>query len=328
MAILTLCEVGLIKEIDRQPLFPRFSPSPLGLFEWVTPKLAQQFFHPILLKASPLFALFLSFLLITRSETLPKSSDFFWSDRQSLNLLTFSLFSWLSLIIHELAHFLAARSFGASASFRFSSRLNFLVVETRLSNIFSVPKTKRLITYGAGILADFYILVGGLLIILFKDYLSFLHPLVFPLIKQLLLLQLISLLWQFLLFMRTDVYFFFTDLFDFPYLWKNTKRFLLDILRNGRSAFTLTGFSPREKRAIYTYSILLFAGSLIIILRYTLYHIPIVVGLLFKAARHLESGLLYKRWDLVLDAFIVFIVESSYLSGLGLIILRRLIKKD
>jgi putative peptide zinc metalloprotease protein len=110
--------------------------------------------------------------------------------------------------LHEAWHWLAGRAIGLPAVFRVSYRGIFLVFETDLSQIVTVPRRRRYGPFLAGMAFDTTVLAAFLLLRLayHESWLSF-PPLVDRLLGALVLRQVFAIVWQVAaVFLRNDMY--------------------------------------------------------------------------------------------------------------------------
>jgi hypothetical protein len=84
----------------------------------------------------------------------PGYRDIFFTSQISLIPLVLALFQIPLLIVHEGYHALAARRLGLPSRLGISRRFFYLVAETRLNSLYSVPRSKRYLVFMAGILVD------------------------------------------------------------------------------------------------------------------------------------------------------------------------------
>jgi hypothetical protein len=120
-------------------------------------------------------------------------------------LIVFGQIPWLFL--HESAHVLAGRRIGLPSQLGFGTRLYFVVFETRMPSLLSVPRRQRYLAFVAGMLLDALAISGlGLLAYALRDTSGAGHVLAalalamaFPICTRF--------AYQFLLFLQTDVYF-------------------------------------------------------------------------------------------------------------------------
>lgn len=84
----------------------------------------------------------------------PSYRDFFFTHYLSLIPLTLTLVQIPCILVHEGFHALSGRRIGLPSKLRLGRRLYFLVAETRLDSLLSVPRRQRYLPFMAGMLAD------------------------------------------------------------------------------------------------------------------------------------------------------------------------------
>jgi putative peptide zinc metalloprotease protein len=121
-----------------------------------------------------------------------------------LSIVIISVLSMARGLAHESAHVLAAWAAGVSSRVSISRRMIFIVYQTDLTRLWSVPRRSRAVPLLAGLVFDGA--STGLLVLL---DLTVLHAAPLPvthLIRAAIFLNVSSIAFQFLIFMRTDVY--------------------------------------------------------------------------------------------------------------------------
>lgn len=111
-----------------------------------------------------------------------------------------------AILLHESYHALAGRRLGLPSTLTIGRRFYYLVAETRLDSLFSVPKTKRYLPFLAGMLADI-VLISALTLVA-----ALLHDLGLPtwcagVCLAIAFSGLLRVIWQFMFYLETDLYF-------------------------------------------------------------------------------------------------------------------------
>lgn len=109
------------------------------------------------------------------------------------------------VLVHEWFHVLAGRRLGLPTSLGVGRRLYFFVFETRLSGLLGVERRRRYLPFLAGMVAD-TVLFGALTVLAAVDF-AYGPSWVGRFALALAFLCLPRLAWQFLLFLRTDIYY-------------------------------------------------------------------------------------------------------------------------
>lgn len=111
-----------------------------------------------------------------------------------------------AILLHEAFHALAGRRLGLPSTLTIGRRFYYLVAETRLTSLFSVPKRKRYLPFLAGMLADI-VLISVLTLVA-----AVLHDALLPawcagVCLAIAFTCVLRVLWQFMFYLETDLYF-------------------------------------------------------------------------------------------------------------------------
>ncbi|MGA5763594.1 hypothetical protein [Nonomuraea bangladeshensis] len=144
---------------------PGEQPDPRGRVKWiegVSPRAARRLFGPVAWSCYGAAAVLSAGLLLLRPELRPS-----WQDAWFLPSPGLSAFIWLLLAmacgaVHEAWHWLAGRAIDVPAVFRVSHRGLYLVYETDLTQIVTVPRHRRHGVYLAGMAVDVVLLAASL----------------------------------------------------------------------------------------------------------------------------------------------------------------------
>ncbi|MGB0651897.1 MAG: M50 family metallopeptidase [Thermoplasmatota archaeon] len=106
--------------------------------------------------------------------------------------------------LHELAHFFVARSYGLEAQITFNHRLYMIVMQTDVSNAWTLPRSKRIPIFMAGIAFNLLVASAAGLA---SFWAASNAPAWMPWLQFLMMLNIFPLALQLLLFARTDLYY-------------------------------------------------------------------------------------------------------------------------
>lgn len=317
LMILTLIQNNLVEEIDGKTIIKQgiYGDGNKGVPGW--PKyIVNKFTIPIFVYIA-LIAIFWPFY---KNYLMPYPSDFFWTSSLSLTLLSSFLFGWISGIFHELAHFLTAASQGVKSKFSISHRLTFVVLETRYPNIFAIPKFWRIATYLSGIVLDLILitLMYGIISANRADLITI--PLwLLRLLRQFILIEWLTILWEFLFFMKTDIYYVIREAFEVDSLYTLSRERIINIIKRKRFDLKL---NKREENVVRAYSLFFILGTIVAYLRYGLYQIPIVFNILLQGINTITIGARDQSISKIADGTIVITIETISLVLLALINIR------
>jgi hypothetical protein len=167
-----------------------------------------------------------------------------------------------AILLHESFHALAGRRLGLPSTLTISRRFYYLVAETRLDSLFSVPRRKRYLPFLAGMVLDISLLSALTLLG------ALLHDLGLPpwcagVCLAIAFTGVLRVIWQFMLYLQTDLYFVISHALNCPDL-QNAARFLIKTHVRQRLRRPLpvaeTEWSDREQQMARWYAPLLIVG--------------------------------------------------------------------
>ncbi|HEX6977435.1 MAG TPA: hypothetical protein VF185_03760 [Patescibacteria group bacterium] len=256
-------------------------------------------------------ALFGLFFTVLNGFSVLDPQNFFWSGYLSVTFLTYFVFTVVMIVVHEFAHFVAARKFGLTGNFSLSNRLQFLVVESKFPNMYSITKRGRIIVFLSGTLIDLAT-VGVLYFFLPINPKHTNTPLaVSALIKQFLLLEWVAILWQFLFYMKTDFYFVVKEMLGIENLYTYAKKRTMSFIKRDENPVLL---SKRENNIVNIYTALFVFGTIFGIWRYLTIHLPITIRFIFQSLSNLFTGVFTNNFVLSMDGFVVLIIELIFVT--------------
>ncbi len=204
----TLCDLGFVASIDGASLEtegPELTYG--GRLGAAAARLAQPLYSAPAWVAYGL--LFVGSLVLLTGVTWfrPRYGQFFFLSSPVLSLALLTIIGIALGMLHELAHWLGARIEGVPARITISRRYYLLVFQTDLSALWALPRRRRFGALLAGIAFD-TVIIAALLCGRAAQYLGWWHPqpTLARLLAALVLLQVISISFQFVVFLRTDVY--------------------------------------------------------------------------------------------------------------------------
>ncbi|MEW9554341.1 hypothetical protein [Nonomuraea sp. NPDC050783] len=187
---------------------------------------------------------------------LPSLSSLVWGNGLAFTV-AFAAGSWLLVLVHELGHVAAARSLGVRAELSLGTRMQFLVVQTRITGIWAVPRRRRYRAYLAGMRVDWFLACAGACLLYVADL---------PAVRLVMVICLSQIAWQFLFFMRTDVYYALANAAGDKNLMADAQAYLRAVLRRER---------PPARRSVRAYAWFLVAGRVLGLAFFALYTVPI-----------------------------------------------------
>jgi hypothetical protein len=135
--------------------------------------------------------------------------------------------------LHEMSHVLAGRRLGIASRIAIGHRLYFVVFQTTLTGIYSVPRRKRLLAFVAGMACD--LVVFSILILLAEADAAAHGTLTLPgrIAVASAYFSIVRFLWQFLFFLETDVQHVLATVLRCTDLRGLTRAYLRSLTRRG-----------------------------------------------------------------------------------------------
>lgn len=312
----SLIDLGFVKSIDGH--YVQSHPEENIAWSWLQPRHVQWLFSkPIKLLYATLLAIVI-FSIITHPGAMPKYNAFFWSASGSLVVFVNTALFMTNLMVHELFHLMAARSLGVPAYINLGTRLHELVVQTNVTGLWALPRRKRYRVYLAGIAWDIVPVSVAILLLTYVE----LPTVTRNILSSLILLIFFGIVWQFQFYMRTDIYFVILDLlhcynlFDdsvayLQYLFTHIKHRLFLSSRD-IPVYPLAHLSITDQRKVVAYTILMVFGSLVALVVFITYGIPILFTLFVEAFLSVKQGFNSGNPLLVIDGAVVILIEGTF----------------
>lgn len=236
-------------------------------------------------------------LMVLRPAYIPVATDLFFHPSTGISLAVMLSLSWVLAGIHELFHGLAGRLAGAPVRFRLGRRLWIPVLETDLTGLWAIPRGKRYGPFLAGMAWDSLVLATALLLRLLSDE-GVLH-LVWPGLPAAIALNaLAGLLWQSLIFLRTDLYAVMVNLLGCRNLYRTTYLYLKKRLWRllAREATELERTSERDRAVARWFGWLYLVGVLWATYFLLFYAIPAMATTLRWVGQSLRGPIGLEFW--------------------------------
>lgn len=145
----------------------------------------------------------------------PSYRDLFFTSHLALIPIVLTAAQLPFVLLHESFHALAGRRLGLPSTLRISRRLFYVVAETRLDSLFSVPRRQRYLPFLAGMLADLLTISAATLLaatLTGHSVPSWIPALCLAIAYSCVL----RLIWQFLFYLETDLYFVLANVLRCP----------------------------------------------------------------------------------------------------------------
>ncbi len=283
-----LMELGFIAQVDGRPVPDTAAPP--ASFPEIRPEHVRFALSPVLPALFVCLMCAAAVALVARPDLLPTYRDLLWSPAGSAVLALSVAAGWTLVFVHELAHFVVARATGVPARITLSTRLQFLVAETDISGIEFAPRRHRLTAYLAGMAVNLAVAAVAILLAAVTDQAA--HRI----LAATVVIALLPLPFQFMVFMRTDIYFVLQDLTACRDLYGDgaayarylAKRLRQRILRQRNDDEDPSlALPPHERRAVRAYSAVLVLGTALCLAALAAFTLPADLTLIYRAATRL-----------------------------------------
>ncbi len=320
-----LIQLGFVSSIDGIPL--QVTPPRGKTISFINPRYARWIYSTPLLMVYIGLIVFAGMIFLSNREYLPKYSDFFFHENY-LVVLSMSLFMGVILLIfHEFAHLMAGKAVGVDGFFRISMRLYFIVAETNLTRLWSVPRKKRYLPFLAGMLNDGFI-IAILTIHRWASDQGLVSRIafVYAFEKLIILILFYGIIWQFFFFMRTDLYYVIANLLGCRNLFGDSWTLILNnlFLAFFRNLKIPLSIPRKELRIAKIYAPFMLITTVLSLGFFAVYGLPILIQLLLQAinmlminsqvdlSTFLEGLILTVMMSLQIFGFVYFIVRTIF----------------
>jgi hypothetical protein len=155
--------------------------------------------------------------MVAAPATRPAYTDAIVTGVPLVSLLAVAALGTVSGLVHEYAHVLAAAARGVPGSVSIGRRLFTIVYQTDLTRLWSVPRRERVVPLLAGIVSDGATV--GVLLLAEATVLRGAPPLAVDLVRAVVFIKVTGIVFQFEVFMRTDLYALFVVATGSRNLW-------------------------------------------------------------------------------------------------------------
>ncbi|MGW4794576.1 hypothetical protein ACWEPC_19425 [Nonomuraea sp. NPDC004297] len=199
--------------------------APIQARRWMTsirPEAVRPFFGPVAWACYAACLLFALGVFAVRPDLVPDPAvDAFPFDDIGLSALAWLPFVWFAAASHECGHWLGARALGLQTRFGVDRRMIMLVFETDLTQVWTLPRRRRYGPLLAGLAVDSVLLAALLTGRLLIDSGLWTPPaLVGSLLAAWVFIKVMQMLWQCLVFLRTDLYAVLVNALGCRNLWR------------------------------------------------------------------------------------------------------------
>ncbi|KAB8196527.1 hypothetical protein FH608_007270 [Nonomuraea phyllanthi] len=300
--VATLTELGFVEDRPGEER-EAVRTAPIQMRNWmagVSSRLARPFFGRVAWTAYAALALFCVAVFVTSPSLFPSpAQDAFLLDDIGLGALLLMPFVMVSTALHECGHWLAARAIGVKSRFGVDRRIMLLVLETDLTQVWTVPRRRRYGPLLGGMAVDvtlLALLLGARLLI--QEGWWHAPAAVDATLAVWVFLKLAGMLWQCMIFLRTDLYAVLVNALGCHNLWR-VKTLLLRRAfgrLTAEQAAELDGAAPADLRAGRWFRWLWLAGFAGVLAWFVFFVVPVAVTVLVWAADGLLLGPLTLRF--------------------------------
>ncbi|GAB3227145.1 hypothetical protein GCM10027447_17970 [Glycomyces halotolerans] len=252
-----------------------------GHLQWLTPRTARLFVNPVVGAVSALIVLAGIAAAISRPQVVPLADGLqFESHFALMTWLTFAI-ALSGVMVHEFAHVIAARAAGARARIELSNRMYVVVVQTDMTGVWMAPARQRMIAFLAGPIVD-AVCVAAIMIALWGHETGRIElaPIPLMLLEGVGFTYIARIIWQCLMFWRTDFYYAVATLLKCKNLMIDTENLLRNLWRRLRRRTDLIDQSavpPNERRAIGVYAFIWTGGRAVALWAFAAFTVPLLI---------------------------------------------------
>ncbi|MFJ9523600.1 hypothetical protein ACIRPK_35890 [Kitasatospora sp. NPDC101801] len=310
----TLVDLEFVASVNGADLPGRTNPES---WPWLRPALARWLFRlPVYLWVAGLLVAGVV-AAAARERPLPGYHAYFVTGSPAVNVLLSAALFGASVAVHESLHLLASRAAGIHARIGFGTRLQFLAVQTTASGLWAAPRRIRYRVYLAGMTGDLCIAalcsIGMELVGIgsFAD----------RVFQVLLLARLVSVAYQFCLFMKTDMYFVVQELMRCKNLYADSWTYARYLYARATGRFGAKGPRPanptaalpaRERLPVKLYAIFMLIGSAICLGLFIFYGLPLTVTIFATAISTTLDGMAHSDPIRAMDGLSVLVAEGVF----------------
>lgn len=222
----TLGELGFLADPADESAAPDpVRTAPIQARRWMTsvrPEIVRPFFGRVAWTCYAACLLFSLGVFVFRPNLIPApATDAFPFADIGLSALAWLPFVWFAAASHEVGHWLGARALGIQTRFGVDRRMIMLVFETDLTQLWTLPRRVRYGPLLAGLAVDSVLLAALLTGRLLIDLGAWRAPeLVGSLLAAWAFIKVMQMLWQCLVFLRTDLYAVLVNALGCRNLWR------------------------------------------------------------------------------------------------------------
>ncbi|ABE55545.1 hypothetical protein Sden_2265 [Shewanella denitrificans OS217] len=262
-----------------------------------------------------------AYLYVTEPQARINLSALYITENFTLFFLSLLFLFAVVSMMHECGHMIAGARLGLEPKLGIGNRLWIIVAECDLSGIYGKPKSQRYLPLMAGMLVDLFSVSSIVIILAILS--SYGVQGVWVQILQALTLQiLITITWQFNIFLRTDVYYILSNYTDNPNLDQQARTYLsacLFRLSLGRVGAPLpSAIDKRQLKTMRLFSTIWLLGRIAAMIFLVLIIVPALTQYARDAWQAVGDGAQVPFWTKV--DLIAFFLCSLLVFGGGMLL--------
>ena len=323
-----LISVGFVKKVDGKTL-PEYHRRSKDFLSFVKPAYAR-----IIFSKSGFFVLTFLFLIavtliLKNPNYLPSFRDYFFHQYFSVVIVTSVILGWILVFFHEVMHLLAAKSLGVGGTIRLNNRLSYLVAESDVTNLWKVQRKKRWVVYMAGIFFELVFISLAIIALALSDYGAIVLPiLLYKIIKMLIFIEVIGIVWEFRIYIRTDIYYVLSNILNQRNLYKGSLNYFKQKIKSlfVKSDSDIDKISSKQKSSYMIFFTILIIGSLFTVGSYIFFIIPVLMRM-FKGIFIQISQAVQFTDPRFIDGMVTLAINLLYVSLLIYFIIKKIKSK-
>ncbi|MDX6681725.1 MAG: putative peptide zinc metalloprotease protein [Solirubrobacteraceae bacterium] len=202
-----LLGAGFVTEVDGQRVRAAGATDGVPEFNRIAGRIGRLLFSTRVAAASGALLVLVVAAFVAEPAMRPRFENLFIAPSPAVSFAVIFAMTMVSAMLHELCHWWATRSLGAPARIRLSRRFYIPVMETDISGLWGLPARLRYGPFLAGMVFDVLVLAVALALRLGWSYeVVDLPPTVVRILAALVTLKVFEIMFQFLVFLRTDLY--------------------------------------------------------------------------------------------------------------------------
>ncbi|KWV31820.1 hypothetical protein [Micromonospora rifamycinica] len=286
-------------------------------------RLGRALFSPVALLAYAALVVAAVVVAVAQPDLRPHYRAIFFTDYLTVVTIVLAVGQWPLIALHESAHALAGRRLGLRSRLTIGYRLQYLVFETVMDGLVTVPRRQRWVPMLAGIGVDLVVMALLTLAAAALREPDGSLPLPARLCLALSFGALLRVAWQFFLYLRTDLYYLLTLVLGTVDLHGSASVLLRHRFRRltGRPGLDrqVARLHPTDRRTARWYSWLMVAGYAATLATLAFAIVPAGIHFFVEAVAELDGR---HGVDNLVDSAVVLVLSAAELAFVGYLALR------